>query len=354
MKIGNKVLELPLIQGGMGVGVSLGGLAGAVAKEGGMGVISTAGVGYRIPNYLKDTLNHNMQALAEEIIKAKEIAKGKGLVAINAMVATTDYAQSVMTAVKSGIDCIISGAGLPLELPKLVKDSDVAIAPIVSSAKAISTICKAWDQKNGVAPDFVVVEGSEAGGHLGFKRDELLEGTAKPLLEIVKEVVTAVEPYEEKYNRKIPVFAAGGIYTAEDVTEAMEVGAAGVQVGTRFIATHECDASKEYKEILLSKKKEDVQIVVSPAGLPGRAFRTPLIEKLEADGRIPPKICTKCLRSCKVETAPYCISAALRAAVVGDYENGLFFTGSNGYRPDKIVSVRELVDELMSDWRKKH
>ncbi len=352
MIINGKKLEIPIIQGGMGVGVSLANLAGHVAKNGGVGVISTAGAGYLKEGFWQNSQKLNVEGLTEEIKKAKEIAMGKGMVAINAMVATTDYAQAVATAIKAGIDCVISGAGLPLELPKIVKDSKVAMAPIVSSAKAIKTICKAWDTRDGVAPDFVVVEGSLAGGHLGFKKAELLEGTAQPLKDIVKEVVSTIIPYEEKYQRKIPVFAAGGIFTSEDVMEMINVGAAGVQVGTRFIATHECDASEAYKQVFVNAKEEDIQIVGSPAGLPGRAFKTPLIKKLEAEGRIPPTTCIKCLRTCTVATTPYCISKALISAVKGDFENGLFFTGANGHRIEKIQSVKEVIDELLLDWRK--
>ncbi len=347
MNIGNRVIDVPLIQGGMGVGVSLGNLAGSVASFGGIGVISTAGIGFNEPDFWQNISQANITGLKQEIAKAKVIAKGKGLIAINAMVATTDYAQSVVTAIKEGIDCVISGAGLPLELPSLAKGSNVLIAPIVSSAKAISTICKSWDKRDGVAPDFVVVEGALAGGHLGFKKDDILNNTAQPLDTIVAEVVAAVKPYEESYNRSIPVFAAGGIYTADDVTRVMNCGAAGVQVGTRFIATEECDASDRYKQMFIDCNESDIIIVPSPAGLPGRAINTPHIQKLESQGRIAPKRCGSCLKTCKIEKTPYCIMNALIEAVKGNYEDGLFFTGTNGHRIDKIVSVESLMSELM-------
>ncbi len=346
MKIGNKNIDIPLIQGGMGVGVSLGRLAGSVAGCGAIGVISTAGIGFKQEGFWGNLPEANILGLKEEIRKAKEISKGIGMVAINAMVATTDYAKSVSCAIKSGIDCIISGAGLPLDLPKLAEGSDVALAPIVSSAKAAGTICKAWDQRYSVVPDFIVVEGCEAGGHLGFKKDDLINGTAQTLDVIIKEVVNIIKPYEDKHSKKIPVFAAGGIYTADDVEHIMNCGADGVQIGTRFIATQECDASPEYKQMFIDSQNEDIMLVPSPAGLPGRAFNTPLMKKLAMEGRVQPKRCAGCLKTCKVDTTPYCIMNALIEAVKGNYNDGLFFTGSNGYRIEKITTVNELISEL--------
>ncbi len=331
----------------MGVGVSLGGLAGSVAHCGGIGVISTAGIGFNEPDFWQNLAASNIKGLKQEIAKAKCIAKGKGLIAINAMVATTDYAQSVVTAIKEGIDRIISGAGLPLELPSLAAGSNVLLAPIVSSAKAINTICKSWDRRDGVAPDFVVVEGALAGGHLGFKKDDIVNNTAQPLDTIVAEVVQAVKPYEEKYNKCIPVFAAGGIYTAQDVARVMGCGASGVQIGTRFIATHECDASDAYKQMFIDCTEKDIIIVPSPAGLPGRAINSAHIKRLIQQGRIAPKKCAGCLKTCKIEKTPYCIMNALIEAVKGNYDEGLFFTGSNGHRIERIVSVKELIDEIM-------
>lgn len=347
MVIKDKDLKIPLIQGGMGVGVSLGNLAGHVAKCGAMGVISTADTGFMEPDFWKNPIQANVRGLEKEIKKAKEIAGGNGLVAINAMVATTYYEQSIKAAVEAGIDCVISGAGLPLELPTFVKGSNTAIAPIVSSAKAANVICRMWDKRYQVAPDFVVIEGSEAGGHLGFSKEELLNHTAKPLLSILQEVLDVIKPFEEKYGRSIPVFVAGGIYTRDDVNTFMNAGAAGVQVATRFIATFECDASMAYKEAFIEAGKEDIQIVQSPVGMPGRALRTPLMERLEKENRIAPKKCAACLHACDVKTTPYCITNALIEAVKGNYEEGLFFCGSNAWKIDKIISVQELIQELM-------
>ena len=349
--IGDMKLEVPIIQGGMGVGISLGNLAGHVAKNGGMGVISTAHPGYRASDFDKNPTEVNKRELAKEIQKAREIAKGKGMVAINAMVAITDYAEMVEVAIKNKIDAIISGAGLPLNLPSFVKGTKVKIVPIVSSGKAARLICKTWDRRFKVAPDFVVIEGSEAGGHLGFHKEDVLNKTTAKLADIFKEVKQTLQPFVEKYQKEIPIFVAGGIYTAEDIKEFMELGVDGVQMATRFICTEECDADQKYKEAFIRAKKEDIEIVKSPVGMPGRAIMTKLTERLKNDERIPVKRCYNCLIPCDVKTTPYCISAALINAAKGNIDEGLVFSGSNGYRNDKIVTVKELMDELKEGFK---
>ena len=321
VNIGDMTLDVPIIQGGMGVGISLGNLAGNVALNGGMGVISTAHPGYRADDFEKNPLEANKRELANEIKKAKEIAKGKGMVAINAMVAITDYAALVEVAVKSKIDAIISGAGLPMNLPSFVQGTKVKIAPIVSSGKAAKLICKTWDRKFKVAPDFVVIEGSEAGGHLGFHKEDVLNKTTAKLV-------------------------AGGVYDSEDIQKYLDLGADGVQMATRFICTEECDADIKYKQAFINAKKGDIEIVKSPVGMPGRAIMTKLTERLKQDERIPVKRCYNCLIPCDVKTTPYCISGALINAAKGNLDEGLVFSGSNGYRNDKIISVKELMDEL--------
>lgn len=262
------------------------------------------------------------------------------------MVALTDYAGMVEVAVKNKIDAIISGAGLPLNLPGLVKDTKIKLAPIVSSGKAAKLICKTWDRKFKVAPDFIVIEGSEAGGHLGFHKEDVLNKTTAKLADIFKEVKETIQPFVEKYQKEIPVFVAGGIYDSKDIQEYLDLGADGVQMATRFICTKECDASDEYKQAFIDAKKEDIEIVKSPVGMPGRAIMTKLTEKLKAGERIPVKRCYNCLVPCDIKTTPYCISDALINAVKGNLDEGLVFSGSNGYRNDKIVSVKELMDEL--------
>ena len=351
LTLAGKPLAVPILQGGMGVGVSLGGLAGAVAACGGMGCISTADTGYREPDFEKDPVSANRRALAEEIKKAKKIAGGAGIVAINAMVATQNYADAVKTAVEAGVDAIVSGAGLPLELPGLVGKADVALAPIVSSGRAAKLILRRWAKAFGRTADFVVIEGCKAGGHLGFAEEDLLAGKCQTLDEILPEVLAEVKPFEEQFGHAIPVFVAGGVYTGEDMAHYMKQGAAGVQIATRFIPTYECDASQAYKDVLLNASAENVRIIHSPVGMPGRALNTPLVQKLSEGMRFPPKRCARCLKGCNPAQVPYCITHALIEAVKGNVEEGLFFCGANVGRLDKMRSVRALMDELMNEWR---
>ena len=351
LTLAGRALTVPILQGGMGVGVSLGGLAGAVAACGGMGCISTADTGYREPDFEKDPVSANRRALAAEIAKAKKIAGGAGIVAINAMVATQNYADAVKTAVEAGVDAIVSGAGLPLELPGLVGRADVALAPIVSSGRAAKLILRRWAKAFGRTADFVVIEGCKAGGHLGFAEEDLLAGSCQTLDEILPEVLAEVKPFEEQFGHAIPVFVAGGVYTGEDMAHYMKQGAAGVQIATRFIPTYECDASQTYKDVLLKASAEDVRIIHSPVGMPGRALNTPLVQKLSEGMRFPPKRCARCLKGCNPAQVPYCITHALIEAVKGNVEEGLFFCGANVGRLDKMRSVRALMDELMNEWR---
>ena len=339
LTLGKKTLSVPILQGGMGVGVSLGGLAGAVAACGGMGCISTADAGYREPDFARDPAAANHRALAAEIRKAKEIAHGAGMVAINAMVATQDYAAAIRTAVEAGVDAVVSGAGLPLELPGLVNTPDVAIAPIVSSGRAAKLILRRWAKAFGRTADFVVIEGCKAGGHLGFAEEELLAGTCQPLDTILPEVLAEVKPFAAQFGHPIPVFVAGGVYTGADMAHFTKLGAAGVQLATRFIPTYECDNA------------EDVRIIHSPVGMPGRALNTPLVQALAEGRRFPPKRCARCLKSCDPAKVPYCITHALIEAVKGNVEEGLFFCGANVGQLDRMRSVRELMDELVTEWR---
>lgn len=336
----------------MGVGVSLGGLAGAVAACGGMGCISTADTGFREPDFLKKPFDANLRALKKEICRAKELAHGAGMIAVNAMVATRQYAQAVQAAAEAGADAVISGAGLPLDLPGLVSRSDVALAPIVSSARAARLICRTWARHYHRAPDFIVIEGCRAGGHLGFAEQDLLDGTCQSMDEILPEVLAVVRPYAEEAGREIPVFVAGGIYTGGDMAHFTAQGAAGVQMATRFIATYECDASQGYKDVLIAAKEEDVRIIHSPVGMPGRALATPLVKKLEAGLRLPPRYCSACIKTCVPSQIPYCITHALIQAVEGNVEEGLFFCGANVGRLDRMMHVSELMDEVTREWRK--
>jgi NAD(P)H-dependent flavin oxidoreductase YrpB (nitropropane dioxygenase family) len=350
LKIGDLIARLPIIQGGMGVGVSGSKLAGAVAKAGGVGIISGVQIGYREPDFETNTLEANIRAMKSELKAARETSPD-GIIGVNLMVAITHYDEMVKASIDGGADIIISGAGLPMNLPKLVEGSNMKIAPIVSSGKAATLIIKNWTKKYSRLPDLVVVEGPEAGGHLGFKREELDEDKKRPLEDIVKEVIEAVAVFEEEHGKKIPVIAAGGIYTGEDIARFIKLGAAGVQMGTRFVATEECDADPKYKQAYLDAKKEDIQIIISPVGMPGRAVRNKLIKSVEG-GRIPPKRCYDCIKKCNPKDTPYCISKALIDAVEGNVDEGLIFVGSNAYRLEKIVSVEELMNELVSEAEK--
>ena len=349
VKLKDKTLEVPIIQGGMGVGISLSSLVGNVMRENCMGVLSFAHPGYNCKTFLKETSKDNFLAMKEEVDKARKISGGKGLLGVNIMVATTEYASYVKECVKLGVDAIISGAGLPLNLPELTKGSDVLIAPIVSSGKALNLILRRWDQHHNKIPDFVVIEGSEAGGHLGFKKDDILNDTCESIDEILEDCLKLVVSYEEKYNQTIPIFVAGGIYTGKDIAKYVNQGASGVQMGTRFIATEECDAHEKYKEMFVKATKEDIVIVKSPAGFPGRAIRNKFTERLDKDGRIPVRYCVDCILPCNPKNTVYCITEALINAVKGDIDNGLIFSGTNAYRIDKITTVKELISELVSE-----
>lgn len=344
VKIGNKTLMIPIIQGGMGVGVSLSRLARSVMENNCMGVISAAQPGYRRDDFLKNNDQANYESLIEEIRKAKE-NNTNGLLGVNIMVAIRDYDNMVKAAIEGGCDVIISGAGIPLNLPALTKDSDVSLAPIVSSAKVADMICKKWDRSYNKIPDLIIIEGPKAGGHLGFKVEEI---ETSDVDDILVEVLKVIKPYEEKYNKKIPVFVAGGIFYGKDIARVIKLGASGVQMGTRFIATNEADCDDTFKKAIVDCTKEDITIVKSPVGLPGRALLTPLIEKLQLN-RIPVTRCYDCLTPCNPAQTPYCISDALISSAQGDYENGLFFCGSNAYLVDKIVSVKQLINELVSE-----
>lgn len=351
MKLGNRELALPLIQGGMGVGVSMGGLAGAVAAEGAMGTLSTADAGWNEPDFAAHPQQANLRALRREVQRAKRLAAGAGLVAVNAMVATRQYADSVRTALEAGADAIVSGAGLPLELPALAEGFEALLAPIVSGPRAAQLICRTWAKRYGRVPDFVVLEGCQAGGHLGFEEADLLSGRCTPLSRLIPEVLAALRPFEEKFGRAIPLFCAGGVATGAEMARCTRLGAAGAQLATRFIATEECDASQGYKDVLLAARPEDLRIIHSPVGMPGRAVNSPLVQRLAAGMRQPPAHCSGCIKSCRPAETPFCITHALIEAVKGNWEEGLFFSGSRVDLVDRMRTVPDLIDELMKEWR---
>ena len=347
LKRGEKISKYPIIQGGMGVGVSGYRLAGNVAKEGGIGIISTADIGYRESDFETNPVEANLRAIDKEIDEARKISPD-GILGINIMCALNNYAEMVREVVKKGIDLIISGAGLPKELPEFVKGTKTKIAPIISSARAAKLITKLWRTKHNYVPDMIVIEGPEAGGHLGFKLEELQEEKKPKLEDITKEVIEEMKKVEEEIGKKIPVVVAGGIFDGKDIAKFLKLGASGVQMATRFVTTKECDAAEEFKKAYINSKKEDIEIVSSPVGMPGRAIRNTFIEKVKQER---PKItkCLKCIQTCDVKTTPYCITRALINAVKGNMENALIFCGSNAYRLKEIVSVHELMQELVQE-----
>lgn len=344
--IGDKIADIPIIQGGMGVGVSRSGLAGAVAKEGAIGIISTAQIGYDEDGFENNQAQANIKAIEKHIKRAKKIANGKGLVGVNVMTALKHYREHVRTAAGAGADVIICGAGLPVDLPELVKDSDCKIAPIVSSERACNIILKMWSHRYDRTADFIVVEGPEAGGHLGYSKEQLEHIEEYDFDEEIKKIICAKQKYENEYNVNIPVIVAGGVFTREDIKHMLEIGAQGVQIASRFVATNECDASQEYKNMYINAKAGDICIVKSPVGMPGRAVRNRFIERVEKERQKIEK-CYQCLEKCNPADVPYCITKALISAVWGDIDNGLIFCGSNVDRINKIVSVHDLIKELV-------
>ena len=263
------------------------------------------------------------------------------------MVATKEYAEYIKTAVESGIDLIISGAGMPTMLPKLTKGYNVKIAPIVSSLKAAKVILKLWDKHDNVTPDMIVVEGPKAGGHLGFKKDEI-ETASESFDNTIVDIVNHVKEYEEKYEKKIPVIVAGGIFDGSDIAKYLNLGASGVQMATRFVTTHECDASLEFKKAYVNAGKDEVGIVSSPVGMPGRAILNPFVNKTK-EGPIKVDKCFRCLTPCDPKTTPYCITKALINSVNGDIDNGLIFCGENVSKIKEITSVKSLMTELENE-----
>ena len=342
--IGNLTAKVPVIQGGMGVGVSLSSLAGAVASEGGIGVISTAQIGYREADFDDDPIGANMRAIKSEIRKARQIAK-EGILGVNIMVATRKYEEYVKAAVDAGIDLIISGAGLPMELPKLVGAAKTKLAPIVSSVKSAQVIMRYWWKKYQRLPDAVVIEGPLAGGHLGFHKGQLDDIDGLNYDQEVKAIIEQVNGMAMEHESHIPVIMAGGVYTRTDMEHYLEMGASGVQMTTRFVTTYECDADEAYKQSYIDAKKEDIVIVQSPVGMPGRAILNPFMRRAK-EGQVPHGKCHLCISTCKPAETPYCITDALVNAVKGKIEDALLFCGANAYRATKLEHVKDIMDEF--------
>lgn len=352
LRIGDIEVKLPIIQGGMGVAISLSGLASAVANEGGIGIISAAAIGMNEPDYIKNYRAANIRALQNEIRKTRSLTKG--VIGVNIMMALSDHETLIKVAVEEGVDLIVLGAGLPLRIPAMLAEAGLTrrhtkLAVKVSSAKAAKLIFQYWANKYQLIPDAVVVEGPMAGGHLGFRKEELT-GNLVPLRQLIEETVGAVRVFEKQFGKSVPVIAAGGIYTGKDIFDIMQAGAKGVKLGTRFVTTYECDASQEFKDAYIKCNKEDITLIDSPVGLPGRAVRNEFINQIQ-QGKTKPFKCTwHCLSSCNFREAPYCIAQALFNSARGKMSEGFAFSGTNAYLAKKIQHVSEVFTELISEY----
>ncbi len=355
LQIGDMTAKLPIIQGGMGVGISLSGLAAAVAKEGGIGVIAGAMIGMKEPDVVSNPIEANVRALRNELIKARELTSG--LIGVNIMVALTTFGDMVKASIENRADVIFSGAGLPTELPKIFRqvceqkkeEFRTKLVPIVSSARAASILAKKWVKSSDYLPDAFVLEGPKAGGHLGFKAEDL-DKADFALEKLVPELVDVAKGLEDKAGRAIPVIAGGGVYSGADIKHMLDLGASAVQMGTRFVATHECDADIRFKQAFVDAKQEDVTIIKSPVGMPGRALEGPFVKSMREGNKKPFKCAFHCVHTCEQEKTPYCIAMALISAMRGNLEKGFAFCGSNVWKIDKIISVRELMQSLQDEY----
>ena len=346
LQIGSITAKIPIIQGGMGVRVSLASLASAVANQGGIGTISSIGLG-DIEGSAEVCERTSLEGLVNEIRKAKRMTDGH--IAINFMGVLTNIDVLIRASVQEGIRIIVFGAGLPTRLPDLVPDPEVNLVPIISSARVAELILRTWDRRYERITDGMILEGPLAGGHLGFSPEQLEHPEDYSLEKLLPEVLEVIKPYEDKYGKKIPIITAGGIYTGKDIARMLSMGASGVQMGTRFVCTEECDVSPEFKQAYLDAKEEDIAIIKSPVGLPGRAIYNRFLKDLEIKGKLKISCPYRCLTVCKLDTAKYCIALALLNSYFGDIDNGLIFCGQNAYRVDKITTVKELIQELLSE-----
>src|SRR6056297_184323 len=343
-KIGEIETKIPLILGGMGIGVSGWNLASSITKNGGIGVLSGVNLGYREDDFYTNSFEANKRAIIKKIKKAKEECNN-GIIGINFMVAMNKYKEYVKIAVEAGVDIIVSGAGLPLELPEASKGYDTKLIPIVSSAKAARIITKVWDKKYDKIPHAVVVEGIKAGGHLGFKKKDLNEENFD-FQKTLEETKKVLEKYEKKYGKEIPLIAAGGIYNKEDVEKILEMGYDGVQMSTRFVTTEECDADFNFKNEFINSQKEDINIMDSPVGLPGRAINNEFLKNVEEGMKPKIKKCINCIKKCNYKDTKFCISQALINSVEGNIDQGLVFSGENAYKSKRIEKVKDIIEEL--------
>ena len=350
LTIGDWAIPLPIIQGGMSVGISLAGLASAVANEGGVGVIGTAAISMFKPAPGLSFIENENKALRAEIQKARKLTHGPGFLGVNIMVALSNFMELAKTAIDEKVDFIFAGAGLPLNLPELVtQGTHTKLVPIISSARAGNLITKIWIKKYDYVPDAFIVEGPLAGGHLGFKLEQIND-PAYALESLVPEVLAMAQELEQNHGKPIAVVAGGGIYTGADILKFLEMGVAGVQMGTRFVTTHECDAALAFKQAYINAQSTDMVIIQSPVGLPGRAIRNKFIDEVNAGNRMPFKCPYHCITTCDWLHSPYCIALALLNAQQGRMDQGFAFGGANAYRADEIRSVKDVIDAIKLEY----
>ena len=349
LKIGDCVARIPIVQGGMGVGISLAGLASAVANEGGVGVIAANAIGMLEPDYYSNGREANKRALRTQIQKARK--QSRGIIGVNIMVAVNDFHDLLKVSIEEKVDMVFLGAGLPLKGIPIheLREAEVKVVPIVSSGRAARLIFQYWHKNYETVPDAVVVEGPKAGGHLGFKENEIHD-PAYALENLIPAVVAEVEKFAALLNRSIPVIAAGGIFSGEDIYKFFKLGASGIQMGTRFVATHECDADNEFKKAYLHCKEEDIIIIKSPVGLPGRAIENTFLKDVESGAGKGVRCPWRCLESCNAKHARYCISEALDNARQGKLDHGFAFAGANAYKVEGIVPVKMLIKQLKNEY----
>ncbi len=353
LRIGDLKIKVPIIQGGMAVGISLSGLASAVASAGGAGVIATAGIGMMEPNYNTDFKHANQRTLRKEIRKARE--SSDGIIGVNIMVALSDFQDMVRISVEEKADMVLLGAGLPLKdldvlIPRNKGEIKPKVIPIVSSSRAAKIIFQYWQKNYQHIPDAIVLEGPLAGGHLGFKRGQI-DNPDYTLEKILPEIISILKPFEKEFNKKIPMIVAGGIYTGADIFHYLQMGAQGVQMATRFVATEECDASLHFKQAYIDCNKNDLVIINSPVGLPGRAIQNQFLQEVSDGNKKPFRCYWKCLKTCDFKKAPYCIASALTHAQKGDFKKGFAFAGTNAYRIERIIPVKELIASLSEEYQ---
>jgi nitronate monooxygenase len=346
LKIGNITAKVPIIQGGMGVRVSMSNLAAAVSNEGGIGTIASVGLG-DVEKSKQDFERVSREALEQVIRQTKQLTDRP--FAVNIMAALSNFKDLVKTSVREGIKMIVSGAGLPLKLPGDVDDDSVNLLPIVSSGRAATLILRTWDKRFQTTADGIILEGPLAGGHLGFSYEQLQTPEKYSLEKLLPEVLEAVKPFEDKYGKKIPVIAAGGLFFGKDIVRMLKLGASGVQMATRFVGTRECDVHDNFKQAYLNAKAEDIEIIKSPVGMPARAIKNKFLKDLEVQGKIPIQCYYRCLIACKVSEARYCIAKRLVNSCEGRTDEGVIFCGSNAHLIDRIVTVKELMAELVRE-----